>query len=593
MALPLTSTSITGILILTLKLATLIFSSFKHPRQTRNLKMFTNYINNQTYNHTYNHTHNHNHNHTHNHTNISHEQVSNFAHNHTCIHTYKHRHTHRHNSTNSLPFSPTGEQALQIDHSIARRKRRGFKKSINSRLHSGEATYNSREISKRKTSCVLEGHLTSNQNWFGYLANVTVRMSASMRFEMTYPADRCCQNVLFYLAEEAVMVQPHMDCHQREVLLSPRDERMLRLSEQTPWAGCQKNRNREGKDMLLCKGSRSFSHNLSSGNTLTTWYVAVSDCLSTRGLNLFYRLNIVGNVGDCHEISNNRNNKHLKVDHYRNNNHRNNPSFRKNNNSNKYSNKHATMNNMQANNLHNPPSENNHERKHENANSNNNHYKNLYNLNNDVNFIPPYSSNDLVQRASLTPRQASDKRPTAEGTSYCEYIGNVNSSHNWYGFMRNVSMEKGGVLKYHFSQPASMQVQNVILYRKEDVVKLDWEMSCWEKEGLIPALMVPYQILDMSYRSEWSGCRMVESGRHKNITCSGLKRFEAAQKVHLSLSNCRSNNGVLLHYRLHVYGHKGACSSSPQPTSTLSATVLVVIFVVMCLSCRTKLLFPS
>ena len=425
----------------------------------------------------------------------------------------------------------------------------------------GIATHSKRSVPK--LSCLLEGRLNSKENWFGYIANVTIRVSASMHFEMAYPADRCCQNLLFYLADEAAMVQASMDCHQKEMLLTPRDERMLQLSERTPWAGCEVSRRQRGKSMMVCKGSRSFSHNFSIGSSLTTWYVAVSDCLSSRGLDLLYRLKIVGNAGECHDMINNHHNKKHKLERAKSHN-----ELRHSVQANKHGNNDADKHAIQATNLHGTS-----------IHAEKKNFKNQL----DEHFTPPYIATVPTQRTIHTPRQIADKQSPTQASNYCNYVGNVNSPHNWYGFIKNVSLEKGGMMKYFFTQPASMQTQNVILYRKEDVAKLDWEMSCWEKEGVIPAMMMKYQILDMNYRASWTGCRQVESNGTRNITCKGFKHFGAPQQVHLSLSNCRSHKGVLLHYRLQIYGHKGACSSSPQPAPP---PVIVCSLVIL-----TKILF--
>lgn len=52
------------------------------------------------------------------------------------------------------------------------------------------------------TPCIFEGHLSTSRNWFGYLANVSVVHSGRMLFEFSYPADRCCINVLFYNSQQ-------------------------------------------------------------------------------------------------------------------------------------------------------------------------------------------------------------------------------------------------------------------------------------------------------------------------------------------------------------------------------------------------------
>jgi hypothetical protein len=75
--------------------------------------------------------------------------------------------------------------------------------------------------------CVYSGHLQTDRNWFGYLVNISVSGgSARLAFEFAYPAERGCQNVLFYSNEQAAIVNARMNCWQKEYLLRPEDEQV-------------------------------------------------------------------------------------------------------------------------------------------------------------------------------------------------------------------------------------------------------------------------------------------------------------------------------------------------------------------------------
>jgi hypothetical protein len=85
--------------------------------------------------------------------------------------------------------------------------------------------------------CVFEGHLKTDRNWYGYLANVSFVTTARMTFEFTYPADRCCQTILFYTNEQTSIINARMNCWQKEYLLRPEDDQMLRLTPRFAWSG--------------------------------------------------------------------------------------------------------------------------------------------------------------------------------------------------------------------------------------------------------------------------------------------------------------------------------------------------------------------
>ena len=85
--------------------------------------------------------------------------------------------------------------------------------------------------------CVFEGHLKTDKNWYGYLANISVITTARMTFEFTYAADRCCQNVLFYTEDQTSIISARMNCWQKEYLLRPEDDQILRLTPRFSWSG--------------------------------------------------------------------------------------------------------------------------------------------------------------------------------------------------------------------------------------------------------------------------------------------------------------------------------------------------------------------
>jgi len=74
---------------------------------------------------------------------------------------------------------------------------------------------------------------------------------------------------------------------------------------------------------------------------------------------------------------------------------------------------------------------------------------------------------------------------TAVSDALCVLDGDLNTTSNWYGFLANVSLARGGGFRFKFKYPSGMQEENVILYSDEDIMKLNHEQSCWQKEGVI------------------------------------------------------------------------------------------------------------
>src|SRR6218665_442378 len=169
--------------------------------------------------------------------------------------------------------------------------------------------------------CIHDGHLKTERNWFGYLANISVASTGRLTFEFSYPAEKCCQNILFYSEDQISIISARMNCWQKEYLLRPEDDQILRLTPRFSWSGCHMT-HPNGRPTYVCEGGRSFtveqqqqqlhnhqSHSIAGfppGSTrasLTTWYIAVSNCATLQGLDLQYRLVIHGHMGECRSRS--------------------------------------------------------------------------------------------------------------------------------------------------------------------------------------------------------------------------------------------------------------------------------------------------
>ena len=148
-------------------------------------------------------------------------------------------------------------------------------------------------------ACLYEGRVQSKREWFGYLANITINQSGRIAYEFKYPVERCCVSVLFYLEDQVSLMTSKMNCWQRETLLPPETEQVLRLTPRFPWSGCHVTHPR-GLPTYVCIGGRSLSPMmLPLVDRSTTWSIAVSNCASLAGLELTYRIIVHGHVGEC------------------------------------------------------------------------------------------------------------------------------------------------------------------------------------------------------------------------------------------------------------------------------------------------------
>jgi hypothetical protein len=378
--------------------------------------------------------------------------------------------------------------------------------------------------------CVFEGHLRTDKNWFGYLANISVVTTARMTFEFQYAADRCCQNVLFYTEDQTSIISARMNCWQKEYLLRPEDDQILRLTPRFSWSGCHMT-HPGGLPTYQCEGGRSFtveqqqqqfqpmlshgsqSHLLPSVPALSsrpsTWYVAASNCAALNGLDLRYRLVVYGHVGDCTATA--------AAD--------------------GRSGSTARSSTVQRSSLH--------------------------------------AEND---GGSAAASHSSDDDDVIGLRTSCQLEGDVNVTSSWHGFLANMTLARGGGFRFRFRYQAvsTSQTVRVLLYRVEDLSKLSAEQTCWQKDGVIRQRNEPEQVIVLSAQSSWNGCISTAgatgeiSSSPREISCQGERRYDEPRRLHVALSDCYSAQGIRLHYRLDVYGftnHEELCSGAVATSS--------------------------
>ena len=350
--------------------------------------------------------------------------------------------------------------------------------------------------------CVYEGSIHTDETWFGYLANITIMTTGRMRFQFSYPADMCCQNILFYLEDQMSVINARMNCWQKVALLRPEDDQILRLTPRFSWSGCHMI-SPNGVGIFTCQGGRSFAAS-TMGERPTTWYISVSNCGSLSGLELQYKIIIDGHIGDC---------------------------------------RNGVVSTTTA-----VPTQS-----------------------------PLIHSTDIPgdepQAVALTNKAVVDES--------CVLEGSLNYTGQWYGFLlSNVSLKQGGGFKFTFSYPYRMQVQNVILYTEQDKAKLRDEQTCWQREGIIPSGHVADQIIDLSFRSSWNGCVSKNTSKGLTLVCRGERRYEQPRTVYVAVSNCRSNKGLRLNFKLEIVGYSGRelCSAASAPLGLLLNSSILYVY---------------
>jgi len=237
---------------------------------------------------------------------------------------------------------------------------------------------------------------------------------------------------------------------------------MLRLTPSFSWSGCHtatatddSPTSRDGlgrpTEMYVCKGGRSFAVDEVERDPVT-WYVAVSNCATLHGLDLYYFMKIDGHIGECRPMR---------------------------------------MSDMEP------------------ASS-------TTRATPVINWFPPtpYARQPAAStpvKGGLTPREAAlvkdivvfegdSSEEEEEDEDVCLIEGDVNTTRNWYGFIANLTMNRNGWFRFVFTYPYVMQVQNILIYEQHELPNLHWDQTCFEKEIVMPRMLFAEKILDLDFR---------------------------------------------------------------------------------------------
>lgn len=239
---------------------------------------------------------------------------------------------------------------------------------------------------------------------------------------------------------------------------------MLRLTPSFSWSGChtatasddsltaRAGRDRP-TDMYVCKGGRSFAVDESERDPVT-WFVAVSNCATLHGLDLYYFMKIDGHIGPCRPLSMSEIERAT-----------------------------STTRRSPVMDWFPPPTPTPY----------------------------PHKPASTAAKAGLTPREAAlvkdivmygedNGEDEEEEEDVCIIEGDVNTTRNWFGFIANLTLARDGWFRFVFVYPYYMQVQNILLYERDELPNLHWDQTCFEKELVIPQQLVPQKILDLGFR---------------------------------------------------------------------------------------------
>ncbi|KAL9965054.1 hypothetical protein ACROYT_G028781 [Oculina patagonica] len=157
--------------------------------------------------------------------------------------------------------------------------------------------------------------------------------------------------------------------------------------------------------------------------------------------------------------------------------------------------------------------------------------------------------------------------------------GTLSTKENWAFLTSFCYKDSKGELKYHFEYPETYATQNILLYFDDQWPSVfpKPDMNCTDKEDKL--FRGNNQVINLTTDYIWSGCKKKELSS-TYLDCTGDRRFVSNRERwwHLAVSNCKSNKGLLLKYRLESTA--GDCISHGRSVLPMHKAFFVAFIVV-------------
>ncbi|XP_073255470.1 transmembrane protein 145-like [Porites lutea] len=140
---------------------------------------------------------------------------------------------------------------------------------------------------------IVEGTLNTKEDW-SFLSRFCYKDSIGrLRYHFEYPLAYATQNIFLYFDTQwpNVYPKPGMKCIDREDKVYRGNNQVINLTTNYIWSGCIE-KEVVGRKYLVCDGDRRFK-----SDRERWWYIAVSNCETTKGLLLEYTLEMTNGDG--------------------------------------------------------------------------------------------------------------------------------------------------------------------------------------------------------------------------------------------------------------------------------------------------------
>ncbi|XP_033725473.1 uncharacterized protein LOC117315403 [Pecten maximus] len=157
----------------------------------------------------------------------------------------------------------------------------------------------------------------------------------------------------------------------------------------------------------------------------------------------------------------------------------------------------------------------------------------------------------------------------------CVSKGQLYTKLPWYGYLVQKTFHPNNAkIEYQISYPVSEGSANLLIYYDDQVRKLKDEMSCKERENILPAKN--NQVIPLN---ETGRCTVWRDSGEPLYVCVGERVFNSSfpRTWYFAVSKCSMNSSQSLNmnYYFNVTGYYGACEVDPLSKTVIPARVEV------------------
>ena len=159
---------------------------------------------------------------------------------------------------------------------------------------------------------------------------------------------------------------------------------------------------------------------------------------------------------------------------------------------------------------------------------------------------------------------ATDSTTDSSASPQCVRKGRVYTERLWYGYLIDKVFHRASAkIQYTISYPVKECCTNLLIYYDDQIKQLTQEMSCEERERVLPAHN--NQIIPLHTLNHTKGCTVWNETDEPYYVCVGERIFRSSgpRTWYFALSRCQAKTPLTVNYAFNVTGYYGDCEDDP------------------------------